>query len=303
MNAEAVQKIGGSCLATPEQMAEYLNFAAEKKGAVVLSALGRAPGEESKVTDLLIRLSEAVNGSVEPLFNSIRERHEEMAVTLGIEADLSAVWESLRAVMARTDLNADQRRDAFAGHGELASAALATAYLNAQGERAELVDTRDLFVTGESRSEALGAEIMIEETIENIRAEIRPLLEEGVIPVMPGFIGRDAAGRMTTIGRNGSDLTAAFVARALGMELHLLKDVAGVYDSDPQENPEARVIENIDMSDPALLISQVIDGRVAAVMRDAEVARVVVRNTSDNPGTVIEPVQATAQPDRMAVAV
>lgn len=65
-------------------------------------------------------------------------------------------------------------------------------------------------------------------------------LDDRPVLVVPGFLARDALGRTTCLGRGGSDLSALFIARALNAECRLVKDVAGLYESDPAEHPGAR---------------------------------------------------------------
>jgi aspartokinase len=70
-------------------------------------------------------------------------------------------------------------------------------------------------------------------------------LDNRSVLVVPGFLGRDAIGRTTCLGRGGSDLTALALAHALGARCLLLKDVEGIYDGDPAKNAEARRFEHV----------------------------------------------------------
>lgn len=66
---------------------------------------------------------------------------------------------------------------------------------------------------------------------------VRRALERGEVCVVPGFVGTDAAGEPTLLGRGGSDLTALFLAHRLGGECRLVKDVDGIHPSDPRTTP------------------------------------------------------------------
>ncbi len=109
--------------------------------------------------------------------------------------------------------------------GEATGAALLGLALASAGIRARILDPAQagLYTTGD----ALDAELIGADT-DRIQAE----LLRGVV-VLPGFVGRDEAGRTTLLGRGGSDLTALFLAQRLGARCVLVKDVDGLYTSDP----------------------------------------------------------------------
>lgn len=82
-----------------------------------------------------------------------------------------------------------------------------------------------------------------------VKATIEPLLEKGIIPVVTGYIGATRKGKTTTLGRGGSDYTAAILAWALNAdEILLWKDVAGLMTSDPKITPKAKTIDKISYS-------------------------------------------------------
>ncbi len=79
------------------------------------------------------------------------------------------------------------------------------------------------------------ATILLEETESKIREVLTPLLNEGIIPIVPGFVGKTLKGHITTIGRGGSDATAIAIGKALKVkEVILLKDVPGILSGDPR---------------------------------------------------------------------
>ena len=84
--------------------------------------------------------------------------------------------------------------------------------------------------------------------------QLRPLLEQGAIPVLQGFIGADANGNTTTLGRGGSDYTAALLASLLPAdEVQIWTDVDGILSADPTLVPEARLIEHLSYREAAEL--------------------------------------------------
>jgi aspartate kinase len=66
------------------------------------------------------------------------------------------------------------------------------------------------------------------------------------LPVIAGFFGKDKAGRITTLGRGGTDYVAAFIASALGCDCILLKDVEGIMSADPKLVPNAKLLTEVD---------------------------------------------------------
>src|SRR5262245_11770355 len=117
--------------------------------------------------------------------------------------------------------------------GEAEAVALLTLALNAAGIAANALDpgALDLCTTGPALD---AAPLSV-----NVHCAFRALEDRPVL-IVPGFIGRDAIGRATCLGRGGSDLSALFIARALNAECHLLKDVDGLYDRDPAADTAAR---------------------------------------------------------------
>src|SRR5919198_938544 len=83
---------------------------------------------------------------------------------------------------------------------------------------------------------------------------LTPLLQRGIVPVVPGFIGATPDGEIATLGRGGSDLTATLLARGLGAaRVSLWKDVPGLLTADPRVVPEARGIPQLHAREAAEL--------------------------------------------------
>lgn len=118
----------------------------------------------------------------------------------------------------------------LAGTGESASAALLGLALDRAGVPAEVLDAAAIGLR--TAGPALDAELAgVDE------ASLRRALTRVPVVVVPGFAGRDADGRVTLLGRGGSDLTAVFLAARLGAECRLVKDVSGIYEADPASTP------------------------------------------------------------------
>src|SRR5258708_35960507 len=93
-----------------------------------------------------------------------------------------------------------------------------------------------------------------EETNERLRKKVQPLIDAGKVPVMGGFIGSNHAGITTTIGRGGSDFSAAIFGAGLNAErIEIWTDVDGMMTTDPRITPEARRIKVISFDEAAEL--------------------------------------------------
>jgi aspartate kinase len=102
----------------------------------------------------------------------------------------------------------------------------------------------------------LDAAPLFEETKRNCEKLLLPLLEEGIIPVVCGFIGKSRKGQITTLGRGGSDVSATLLGKCLGArEVVLVKDVSGVSSSDPDHVKNARRLSEIKLEELGSLAS------------------------------------------------
>lgn len=100
------------------------------------------------------------------------------------------------------------------------------------------------------------ADPIIEECKSRAELGLEPIMERGKVPVICGFVGRSLSGKITTLGRGGSDTTAVLLAYCLGAdELVLVKDVEGIYSADPYKVKDARPIEALDAWEAHLLAS------------------------------------------------
>src|SRR5437870_4902547 len=128
---------------------------------------------------------------------------------------------------------------------------LAAAVLAAAGLPARHVDARRCIVTDETPGRATPNPAA---TAARTRAELVPLLDAGMIPVLGGYIGAAAGGITTTLGRGGSDYTAALVGAALGAgEIQIWTDVSGVQTADPRVVTGARTIPSLSYAEAAEL--------------------------------------------------
>ncbi len=207
------------------------------------------------VTDLLLALgAEAAGGGAArapALLRALRARHlasaravtrngrDRAALTLEITALLAELERVLEGIRATRELT-PRTSDHLVARGERMSARLLAAELAARGTRARYVDAVEVIRTDDAFG---GASPDLVATDAAARATLGPLLARGVVPVVPGFLGRAPGGEVATLGRGGSDLTAALIARALGAEsVSLWKDVPGLLTADPRVVSDAQVI-------------------------------------------------------------
>ncbi|MBK9386281.1 MAG: aspartate kinase [Planctomycetes bacterium] len=249
-----VQKFGGTSVGDPAAMravAELVRAAHPQPVLVVLSAMAR-------VTDELLALARfAASGAAqaaEELRARLMERHRVAAEELfaaRIPEDLARDLEQLGTELARQlaalhggGRPASARQlDAIAGFGERLSTLVVARYLRHLGAAAELVDAGEVMVT----DDAFGAAAPRFESIgPRARERFSPRLSRGRIVVTQGYIGRSEAGEPTTLGRGGSDYSAAIFGAALGAsEIQIWTDVEGVLTADPRRVERARPIAQL----------------------------------------------------------
>jgi len=141
--------------------------------------------------------------------------------------------------------------DTIASYGELLSARVVTAAFRAAGIPAELVDPRQVVVTDDRFTRAAP---LPEMTAGAACRVLRPLVEAGRVPVLGGYIGATADGVTTTLGRGGSDLSAALIGAALDAEaIEIWTDVDGMLTVDPKVDACAHTIEHIRFDEAAEL--------------------------------------------------
>jgi len=142
-------------------------------------------------------------------------------------------------------------RDEIASYGERLSTSLLAAVLAAAGLPARAIDARRCIVTDETHGRASP---LFPATERRARAELAPVVAAGLIPVVGGFIAATPAGVTTTLGRGGSDYTAALVGAALGArEIQIWTDVSGVLTADPRVVRAARTIPSLSYAEAAEL--------------------------------------------------
>lgn len=177
--------------------------------------------------------------------------------------------------------------------GERTSVRVFAAALKAQGLEAKYFDPSEPDWPIITDDEYSNANPIVELCIQKIREYVVPLLDWGTIPVIAGFVGRSTDGKVTTIGRGGSDTTAFILAKAIGAdEVVIVTDSNGILSADPKHVPNARKLDRIDVK---TLIGLADSGtkfihRKALRYKDQEIPVRVINNAKDDleaDGTII----------------
>ncbi|MBK7707609.1 MAG: lysine-sensitive aspartokinase 3 [Acidobacteria bacterium] len=256
-----VMKFGGTSVQDADAFARVAEIVAgerENSPVVVTSAM-------SKVTDALLAAFDlAKRGSVEDAVLSLEphlERHRDVARQLlddvgqrlfRVELDFAEKeLADLLMRVTRRSLPLAMLKDAIVSYGEQLSSRLLALVCAGAGLNARHVDSRRLIVTDEE----YGAATPIWSETENlIRLELENAIAAGEVPVMGGFIAASRSGETTTLGRGGSDYSAALVGAALGArEIQIWTDVTGVLTSDPRICPTARTLKTLSYDEAAEL--------------------------------------------------
>jgi aspartate kinase len=256
-----VMKFGGTSVQDAKAIGRVAAIVKERlpqRPVVVVSAM-------AKVTDQLLAMSRAAGAgdrkTALKLCRALQERHYDTAGELlgtalfsdfhsELGGDFENLEELLRGISAVGELT-PRTNDHVAAYGEMLSSKIVAAAFEAQGLPSTHVDSRQCIVTDGSHTKAAP---LFAETDERLRTKVQPLLDQGRAPVMGGFIGATKAGVTTTIGRGGSDYSAAIVGAGLNAErIEIWTDVDGMMTTDPNLCPDARRIRVISFEEAAEL--------------------------------------------------
>lgn len=227
---------------------------------VVVSAL-------SKVTDRLLGVAASANaGDIDGAITNLRElrlRHITVSEVITDSAQREAVVgfinrefaELERIVQALGVLREVSNRwlDTLAATGEIVSSRIVASALNSHGLVSSWIDARRAMVTD---AEHQSAKPLLADTTSALMAHVDPPLAAGHIPVLGGYVGATREGVTTTLGRGGSDYSAAIVGACLGAaEIQIWTDVDGMLTADPRVVTSARTIEQVGFEEASELAS------------------------------------------------
>jgi aspartate kinase len=256
-----VMKFGGTSVQDAkaiDRVATIVQGRLAQKPVVVVSAM-------AKVTDTLLTMAKAAGAGERKaalkLCRSLQERHYSTASELlgtalftefhsDLGSEFEALDELLRGISAVGEIT-PRTTDYVAAFGEMLSSKIVAAAFAARDLNGVHVDSREVLVTDSNYMQAVP---QFEDTNAKLREKVRPLLDQGKVPVMGGFIGASRAGITTTIGRGGSDFSAAIFGAGLEAErIEIWTDVDGILTTDPRICSDARRIKVISFDEAAEL--------------------------------------------------
>jgi aspartate kinase len=259
-----VQKFGGTSVADPDAIKRLIEIArcahqGDRRGpTVVVSAM-------SGVTDSLLSIAAAAGAArldeALATLQQIRERHLAAISTLTSGARVETLTafttihldelESVAKALAVLREVSPRTLDAVAATGELLSSRLVAGAMEEAGLPAAWVDARRVVVTDNDHTRAAP---LMRETTAALRASISPMIESGRIPVLGGFVGATEEGFTTTLGRGGSDYSAAIVGAGLGAdEIQIWTDVDGMLTADPRVVSGPRLVPHLSFDEASEL--------------------------------------------------
>ncbi len=243
-----VFKFGGASINTADRIkntGRILQQHSGQKTLVIISAMGKTTNALEKVVDAFFegRKEDALK-----LFEQVKETHLKMLkylVTVNwrpAENQLKDFFTEVEWLLHDKPVREyDYYYDQVVCSGELMSTSLVSAYLNEAGIKNKWVDVRDIIRTDDNfRDAAIDWDI----TQQKIKESIEPFFNAFDIVITQGFIGATDENESTTLGREGSDFSAAIFANILNAQSQTIwKDVEGVMNADPKEFPDAKVID------------------------------------------------------------
>jgi len=297
-----VMKFGGTSVGSVDALQKVVEIVSDsrQKGhqlVIVVSAM-------SGVTNLLLDAAHKAEAGDEQTSHRVRSeiiaKHTQVIrQMMGTTPEADAVMTQISALLDEFEALCHGIRvlgeltpralDVIGGLGERMNVPQVEAILNQAGIPAQGVVATELIVT----DNRFGAAVpRIEATAEKTKARLYPVLNEGQIPVITGFIGATEAGITTTLGRGGSDYSATILGRALQAdEVWIWTDVNGVMTTDPRIVPEAHPIAHLsyaEISELSYFGAKVLHPQaIRPARREGIPVRILNTFQPDHPGTLI----------------
>jgi len=242
-----INKFGGASVKDAKSMENVANIIGtldQQNNIIVVSAIG-------KTTNLLEAICNAYFKDTPnkwDLFKELKQNHFAILADLFdnnspfINSDIENIFLDLECLLEKeaTQAEYDFYYDQIIPYGEILASRILSHYLNFRNIKTHWIDSRNFIATDDNYREA---RIDWENTEKIIKNKLSQLAAKSLI-VMQGFIGKSSTGATTTLGREGSDYTAAILAYCLdSKELNIWKDVAGVMNADPKKFNDAQKID------------------------------------------------------------
>lgn len=295
-------KFGGTSVGSVEALTKVVEIVStwREQGheiVVVVSAM-------SGVTDLLLNAAHKAEAGDEETAHRARKEIAKKHTTvirhfLGGSSDQKVVTTEINALLNEFESLCHGIRvlgeltpralDVIGGLGERMNVPQVTAILNKAGVPAQAVVATELIVTDNRFG---GAVPLIETTANKTKAKLRPILQQGKVPVVTGYIGATKEGITTTLGRGGTDYSATILGRALkAAEVWIWTDVNGVMTTDPRVVPEAHPIAHLsyaEISELSFFGAKVLHSQAIRPARRENIpVRILNTFEPEHPGTLI----------------
>jgi len=250
MKSLAVAKIGGSILRNPQGMVDALNVL--EKHPQIKIAIISATFNTTNELEQIAKASVSDDPNIENLFKNLLEKHiyyvQKLDLSPSTQEKINSILNDVRKISSeikKVGSLTSKNMDSIYAAGELISAQLFTNFLEKKliNRKVKYIDARTLIKTDSNFNSAKPLKKEIKNAINSL---VLPFLEDDSLFVIPGFIGSNQLGETTTLGREGSDFSAALLAEATySTELQIWKDVPGIFTGDPKLIKNAQAISEI----------------------------------------------------------
>ncbi len=244
-----VFKFGGALLEDVkgiEQAASIINQYKDQQLVVVVSALGKTTNALEEILELMLAGKQE---ELQAAFDQLKQFHIKAAKAAlknqheALLAKLDRYFDELWSILGQEPEGRFYAYDQIVGMGEQFSSLIVYHYLKNKGLPMRFVDAHSIVVTNSKYTDASVNWRFTEKTVE---ARVQPALDENLVVITQGFIGADERGHYTTLGREGSDFTAAILAAVLHAdEVTIWKDVPGLMNADPRRFPNSIKLDHI----------------------------------------------------------
>jgi aspartate kinase len=248
MSKPTIFKFGGTSLQTAERLNQVVDLidAFDQPLVVVTSALGG-------ITNLLVEICnhpELLDEHKQTIYHNHLKMLRELALSASVLSEFEThLDDTLQDLTLGDGPVTKQQRDQILSIGERLSTYLLARTLETRDLGSAYLDSRKVIRTDSTWGDA---RIDLAVTRDQAREAIRPLLKAGTIPVVTGFLASNEKGETTTIGRNGSDLTATILGSCLeAREVWIWTDVDGIFTADPRYHRGARILSEISFREAA----------------------------------------------------
>jgi len=241
-----IAKFGGTSVSTAKNIKTIQKIVLkemENHPVVVVSAL-------SGVTDLLTSLPNLSKEKAKNIIDTIKKMHLKLIDEIWEEKSVKGtvikyVDDKLGEILVLIDSKEDSRSflDSLLSYGEILSSYIVSKAIETENIGSKQVIATDLIITNSLFG---SADFLPEETKIKTKKVLEPMIYENIVPVVTGFIGATKDGKITTLGRGGSDYTASILGFCLhASEIQIWTDVNGIFTSDPRVVKNAKALLSV----------------------------------------------------------